>query len=807
MFKNFFKIAIRNLWKNKGFSAINIIGLATGLATCLLIILYVLDELSYDRYNKNAERIYRVDNEIKFAENYFDLSVAPANMGPAMAKELPAIEKMTRLRWYGGFSVKKGTENLKEGRVGYADSSLFDVFTLPMLAGDPKSALRDPHSLVITETIAKKYFNRIDVVGKNLLINDTGNYKITGVIKDIPAQSHFYFDFFVPLSENPDSRNDNWLSNNYSTYVLLKKNTDVALFEKEVNKLLVRYAGPQLKQVANISFEQFVKNGDYIRSSLMPLTKIHLHSNKTGELWGNGSIQFVYIFSAIALFILLIACVNFMNLSTARSANRAKEVGVRKVLGSVRKHLIGQFLTESVLISFIALIIAILIAWLMLSYFNQLSGKSITVHSLFNSWMMISLVGLMLAVGLLAGSYPAFFLSSFQPIVVLKGKLSTGLKRSWLRNGLVVFQFFISISLIIGTIVIYNQLNYIRNKDIGFDRNQVLVINNTSVLGEHAKTFRDELLQINGVKSATMSSFTPVNYSRSNDAFFASPTIDPKSGVSMQNWTVDENYLSTLDIKLLQGRNFSEQFATDSSAMLINESAARFLGGKDLINKKLYRIADIQTKKTVEYHVIGIIKDFNFSSLRDVVSPLCLLLQKDNGNISVRISTANIPSVINQIKTKWQSMSTDHPFDYEFMDEQFNNLYTTEQRTGNIFIVFAILAILIACLGLFGLVTYAAEQRTKEIGIRKVLGASIPGIVTMIAKDFLKLVFIASVLAFPIAWWAMHKWLQDFAYRVGISWWVFVIAGLAAVSIALITVSFQAIKAAVANPVKSLRTE
>jgi putative ABC transport system permease protein len=807
MVKNFFKVALRNLWKNKGFSAINIIGLATGLATCLLILLYVLDELSYDRYNKNAERIYRVDNEIKFAENYFDLSVAPALMGPTMIKELPAIEKMTRLRWYGGFSVKKGTENLKEGRVGYADSTLFDVFTLPMLAGDPKTALRDPHSLVITETIAKKYFNRIDVVGRNLLINDTGNYKITGVIKDLPAQSHFYFDFFVPLSENPDSRNDNWLSNNYSTYVLLKKNTDVALFQKEVNKLLARYVGPQLKQTVNLSFEQFVKNGDYIRSSLMPLTKIHLYSNKTGELWGNGNIQFVYIFSAIALFILLIACVNFMNLSTARSANRAKEVGVRKVLGSIRKYLIGQFLTESVLISFIALIISLLIAWLLLPYFNQLSGKTITVHSLFSSSMMISLFGLMLAVGLLAGSYPAFFLSSFQPIVVLKGRLSSGFRRSWLRNALVVFQFFISISLIIGTIVIYNQLNYIHNKDIGFDRNQVLVINNTSVLGEHAKTFRDELLQINGVKNASMSSYLPVNYNRSDDAFFASPTLDPKSGVSMQNWTVDENYLSTLDIKLLQGRNFSEQFATDSTAMLINEAAARFLGGKDIINKKLYRLTDIQTKKTVEYHIIGIVKDFNFSSLRDVVTPLCLLLQKDNGSISVRISTANIPSVINQMKTKWQSMSQDHPFDYQFMDDQFNNLYTTEQRTGNIFIVFAVLAILIACLGLFGLVTYAAEQRTKEIGIRKVLGASIPGIVTMIAKDFLKLVFIASVVAFPIAWWAMHKWLQDFAYRIGISWWVFVVAGLAAVIIALITVSFQAIKAAIANPVKSLRTE
>ncbi|HTM91390.1 MAG TPA: ABC transporter permease, partial [Flavisolibacter sp.] len=785
MLKNFFKVALRNLWKNKGFSAINIIGLATGLATCLLILLYVLDELSYDRYNKNAERIYRVDNEIKFGENYFDLSVAPALMGPTMIKELPAIEKMTRLRWYGGFLVKKGTENLKEGRVGYADSTLFDVFTLPMLAGDPKMALKDPHSLVITETIAKKYFNRVDVVGRNLLINDTGNYKITGVIKDIPPQSHFYFDFFVPLCESPDSRSDNWLSNNYSTYVLLKKNTDVALFQKEVNKLLARYAGPQLKQVVNLSFEQFTKNGDFIRSSLMPLTKIHLHSNKTGELWGNGNIQFVYIFSAIALFILLIACVNFMNLSTARSANRAKEVGVRKVLGSVRKYLIGQFLTESVLISFIGLIVAILFAWLLLPYFNQLSGKTITVHSLFGSSMLISLFGLMLAVGLLAGSYPAFFLSSFQPIVVLKGRLSSGFRRSWLRNALVVFQFFISISLIIGTVVIYNQLNYIRNKDIGFDRNQVLVINNTSVLGEHAKTFRDELVQINGVKNASMSSYLPVNYSRSQDAFFASPALEPKSGISMQNWTVDENYLSTLDIKLLQGRNFSEQFATDSTAMLINESAARFLGGKDIINKKLYRLMDIHTKKAIEYHIIGIVKDFNFSSLRDVVTPLCLLLQKDNGTISVRISTTNIPSLIDQIKTKWQSMSQDHPFDYEFMDDQFNNLYTTEQRTGNIFIVFAVLAIVIACLGLFGLVTYAAEQRTKEIGIRKVLGASIPGIVTMIAKDFLKLVFIASVIAFPIAWWAMHKWLQDFAYRIGISWWVFVAAGLAAVVIAL----------------------
>ncbi len=807
MIRNYLKIAFRDLRKNKGYSAINIIGLAVGLTTCLLIMLYVVDELSYDRYNDKADKIYRVNNEVKFGGNYVDLAVAPAMMGPTMVKEFPQVEQYTRIRWYGSFLVRKGNENLKEGKVAYGDSTLFDVFTLPMLAGDPKTALKEPHSLVITETMAKKYFNRIDVVGKNLVINDTGNYKITGVIKDIPAQSHFNFDFFVPFTENEDSRSDNWLSENYNTYILLKKNADAAKLEPGLNKMMDRYVGPELKNIINLSLDDFKKTGGYVRASLTPLTDIHLHSNKTGELWGNGNIRFVYIFSAIALFILLIACVNFMNLSTARSANRAKEVGVRKVLGSLKKNLIQQFLTESVMISFIALLLAILLAWLLLPYFNQLAGKNIQVNSLFQPFMLASLVLLMIAVGLLAGSYPAFFLSAFQPIVVLKGKLATGFKRSWLRNALVVFQFFISIILIIGTVVIYNQLNYIRNKDIGFNRNQVLIINNTDALRDHAITFKNELLQLSGIQNATMSGYLPVNYNRSNDAFFTSPTLDPKTGMSMQKWAVDENYLPTLDIKLLQGRNFSPQFLTDSTGVIINEAAAKFLGSKDLLNKKLYRIEDIQTKKIGEYHIIGVIKNFNFSSLRDVITPLGLLLRKDNGNISVRISTANIPSVIAEIKNKWQAMAPDQPFDYSFMDEQFNSLYTTEQRIGRIFITFAILAILIACLGLFGLVTYAAEQRTKEIGIRKVLGANVANIVTMISKDFLKLVLIASMIAFPVARWTMNKWLQDFAYRISIGWWVFAIAGASAIVIALITVSFQAIKAAIANPVKSLKTE
>jgi putative ABC transport system permease protein len=807
MFKNYFKTAFRNLSKNKFYTSINIIGLAAGLATCLLILLYVLDELSYDKYNINADRIYRVNNEIKFGGNYFDLAQTPALMGSTMVREFPQVEQYTRLRWYGSFLVKKGNENIQEGRVGFADSTLFDVFTLPLIAGNPKTALKEPHSLVITEKIAKKYFNSTDVVGKNMIINDTGNYKITAVIKNIPAQSHFNFDFFVPMIENGGNNDDNWLSENWNTYVLLKKNADVKQVQAQLNLMMDKYVGPELKNVINQNLDDFKKSGGYVRASLTPLMEIHLHSNKIAELEGNGNAQFVYIFSAIAFLILLIACVNFMNLSTARSSNRAKEVGVRKVLGSLKKNLIQQFLTESLLISFIALVLAVLLAWALLPYFNQLAGKDIHSSSLFHPEMLISLVVLMLIVGLLAGSYPAFFLSSFQPIDVLKGKLASGFRRSWLRNALVVFQFVISIILIFGTAVIYNQLNYIHNKDIGFNRQQVLIIQHTDALRDQGATFKNELQQISGVQSATMSGFLPVNFNRSNDAFFTSPALDQKSAISMQNWVVDENYIPTLDIKILQGRNFSPQFLTDSTGIIINEAAAKFLATKEVLNKKLYELKDINTKALNEYRVIGIMKNFNFSSLRDVVTPLALRLGKNNGNISVRINSSDIPKVLAQIKNKWKALAPSQPFDYSFMDEDFNKIYTTEQRTAQIFITFAVLAILIACLGLFGLVTYAAEQRTKEIGIRKVLGANVTNIVTMISRDFLKLILIASVIAFPLAWWAMNKWLQDFAYRINISWLIFLAAGLLAVFIALATISFQAIKAAIANPVKSLRTE
>jgi putative ABC transport system permease protein len=807
MLKNYLKTAWRNLRRNSFYTSLNIIGLSVGLATCMLIILYVFDELSYDGYNVKADRIYRVNNEVKFGGNHFDLAITPAQMGITMVQEIPEVEHYTRFQDYGNFLVKKDNRNIRENHVGWTDSTVFDVFTLPMIAGDPRTALVASHSIVITEKIAKKYFGQIDVVGKNLIINDTINYKVTGVIKDIPTQSHFTFDFLLPLSENPGSRDDNWLSENWNTYILLKPGTDTRKVVPKLDEMLLRHTEVILQNVLHQGIKEFNANGGKLGVSLTPLKDIHLRSNKVGELQGNGNIQYVYIFSAVTILILLIACVNFMNLSTARSSNRAKEVGVRKVLGSLKSNLVTQFLTESMLISFIALIISFLLAWLLLPYFNQIAGKEIHLISLFQPLMLIAALVLMVVVGLLAGSYPAFFLSAFQPIDVLKGKLAKGFKGSWLRNALVVFQFFISIVLIISTIIIYKQLTYIRNKDIGFTRNQVLMIRNTDVLGTNATAFKDGLLKISGISNATMTGYLPVNGFRNNDAFFTSPALEQKTAMSMQQWRVDENYLPTFDIKLLEGRNFSKDFPSDSSAIIINEAAAKFLNTKDLINKKLYEIDGAQTGKTEESHIIGVFKNFNFSSLRDVVTPLALKLRLQMSSIAIRTNSANINSVIEQIRSNWQKTVPGQPFDFAFMDEEFNSLYRTEQQTGRLFVSFAVLAILIASLGLFGLVTFAAEQRTKEIGIRKVLGASIGYLTRMLSKDFMKLVLIAAVIAFPLAWWMMNKWLQDFAYRTNINWWIFLLAGAIAAFIALFTVSFQAIKAAMQNPVKSLRSE
>ena len=807
MIKNYLKIAIRNLWKNKGFSAINIFGLATGIAVCLLIMLFVIDELSYDKFNIKADRIYRVDGDIKFGGTHFILVVAPDPMGPTLKKDYPQVEEYVRFRDNGGFRVKKGNENVQENKVIYADSSLFDVFTLPMIAGDPKTALTDPKSLVITETIAKKYFNSTDIVGKTLVVNDTGNYKISGVIKNIPTQSHFNFDFFVSMSTIDESRKNNWLSNNFNTYILLKEDADAKALEAQLETVTNKYVGEQAQQYLNMSMKEFKKMGNFDNYSLTPLTKIHLHSDKVAELGANGNLQYVYIFSAIGIFILLIACVNFMNLSTAHSSSRAKEVGVRKVLGSMKQSLVSQFLTESILISFIALLFAVAFAALLLPYFNQLAGKQIELGLLSKGWLIPSLLLLVLIVGLLAGSYPAFYLSAFQPISVLKGKLTAGFKSGWLRNSLVIFQFAISIILIIGTVVIYNQLQFIRNKELGFNREHVLVIKNTYSLGDQAKSFKNELQNISGVQEVTMTGWLPTGDYRSDSPLYPDATLDQKTAVSMQNWYVDEKYIPTLQMQIAKGRNFSSQMLTDSSAIIINEAAAKLLNFTDPINKTLYYITSLKNKTVKEYHIVGVVKDFNFNSLRQTISPLALFYGEEKGSVAMRIKTDNISPLIAQVENKWKSMVPGQPFNYSFMDDDFNKIYSSDQRVGKIAMTFSILAILIACLGLFGLVTYAAEQRTKEIGIRKVLGATVTNIVGMLSKDFLKLVMVAALIAFPVAWWAMSKWLQDFAYRINISWWIFIIAGVITLLIALVTVSFKAIKAAITNPVKSLRTE
>ncbi|TKK68271.1 FtsX-like permease family protein [Ilyomonas limi] len=805
MFKNYVKVALRNLWKNKAFSAINIIGLAAGLAVCLLIVLYVVDELSYDKYNKNAARIYRLDADIYFNNTQAIFAVAPDPLAPALKRDFPDIEEITRVNYQNDVLVKKDNQNVKDHHAAFADSTFFKVFTVQMLQGNPATALTEPNSIVIDETTARKYFNSTNVVGKTLYIDNSTNCKITGVIKDIPRQSHFHFSFIRPRGKD----NDSWLSNNTYNYVLVKPGVTKQKLQSEVNATINNYLGKELQEQLHASLTDMEKKGNHFIYHATPLTDIHLHSDKQYEIEANGNITYVYIFSVIAIFILLIACVNFMNLSTARSANRAKEVGIRKVAGSLRSHLIIQFLTESVLLSFFSMLIAIAIAASLLPLFNQLANKEMHVSTLFSTWLFPVMIVLVFVVGCIAGSYPAFYLSSFQPIQVLKGKIAKGFKSSWLRSGLVVFQFSISIILIIGTIVIYNQLDYIRSRKIGYNRDQVLVLHNAWYLDKQIHSFRNELLNLPGVTNATISGDLPTGINFDNEGWFRDATFDASRVVVLTNFYVDENYIPTLGMQMAQGRNFSKDFPSDSTGVILNEAAVKVLGFKDPFKEILYRpdFSNGNINGAIAYHVVGVVKDFNFSSMHSNVGPLIIQLSENWGSIAVRINSKNIPSLINSIQAKWNSMAPGQPFNYTFMDADFNNIYTAEQQTGKLFITFAVFAIFIGCLGLFGLVTYAAEQRTKEIGVRKVLGASVSGIVAMLSKDFAKLVLIASLIAFPVAWWAMNKWLQSFAYRINISWWVFVVAGIAAIAIALITVSFQAIKAAVANPVKSLRTE
>ena len=559
------------------------------------------------------------------------------------------------------------------------------------------------------------------------------------------------------------------------------------------------------RRTCTVVLEDLTKNGDFFSYYSIPLTKIHLHSNVTAEFEPNGNIQNIYVFIVIAFFILLIACVNFMNLSTARGAGRAREVGVRKVLGSSRIYLIFQFLVESLLTAFVSMLLSVVIAVIVLPYFNQLAGTGIAIEQFFTKSIILLLILTVVAVGLFAGSYPAFYLSAFQPIQVLKSRVSTGFKRSLFRNGLIAFQFCIATCLIISTLIIYSQFQYIRNKELGYNRDQVLTISNTSSLGDHAKVFMEEVEKLPGVNASTMTGSLPNRASGGSRGFFKDATAKASETFLLEDWKVDASYVPLLNMKIINGRNFSPTLPTDSSGALINETAARLLGYDDPINKPIYS----GPNPVVAYHIIGVVKDFNNGSLRNKIDPIVFRLMEDNRAISFRINSKNIPLLIEKIKNLYKSTDNmaDQPFTYSFMDDDFNKLYQADEHTGKIFVSFAAFAILIACLGLFGLVAYATEQRTNEIAIRKVMGAAISDLVTLLSKDFLKLVFLASVISWPLAWWGMHRWLQDFAYRTTIGWWTFASATFAAIIIAIVTVGFQAIKAAIANPVKSLKTE
>ncbi|MBX9781789.1 MAG: ABC transporter permease [Chitinophagaceae bacterium] len=812
MFKNYFKIAFRNLWKYKGFSAINIIGLALGLACFIMIALYVADELSYDRFNEKADRIYRVNSDIVFGGNKMHMAATSDPMGATLKKDYPQVEEY--VRFFAPMNIKrfkKANEYIRETNTVYADSTLFSVFTFPAVTGDTKTALNEPNSVVITEKIAKKYFGTTDAIGKIISEGDKANesYKVTAVIKDMPHNSHFNFDFIFPM-DNVDYQWGNFLSNNFQTYILLKPGTDYKAFEKNFDQIITKYVLPQAKQFMNVnSMEEFKKSGNSLEYSLMPLTRIHLHSDRTDEMGVNGNIQYVYIFSVIALLVLLLACINFVNLSTARSAGRAKEVGIRKVLGTNRKWLINQFIAESVLTALLSSFIAIIIVSLAISWFNNLSAKNFSFHDLFQAKYIFFLALLPFLVGIVAGSYPAFFLSSFKPIAVLKGKLNAGFKRSSFRNVMVVAQFFISIFIITGTVVVYRQLSYIQTKKLGYNRDQVLIVRGTPALGNNKEVFKDEVSRLSGVSDATYAGFLPVaNSSRTDNPFSADAVMDAKNGVSMQVWDIDEHYIPFMGMEMASGRNFSKQFLTDSSGVIINETAAKLLGLEKPLGKKIYSQFQGQNGSgSLSYNIIGVVKNFHFESLKENIGPLCFRYGKSDWAMAFKVNTANIQALTTNVESKWKSLAPGQPFVYVFMDEWFDDMYRVEQRTGKLGLTFAIIAILIACLGLFGLATYMAEQRVKEIGVRKVLGATVTNITAMLSKDFVKLVLIAAVIAFPVSWYVMRKWLQDFAYRINISWWVFALAGVAVLLIALATVSFQAIKAAIANPIKSLRTE
>jgi putative ABC transport system permease protein len=807
MIKNYFKIAWRNLMKYKFISFINLFGLTVGLTCCMLILTYIVNELSFDKYNRNADNIYRVTRLFKNPETgtpSLDLATIAPPFGPLLENDFKDIKKMTRLIDFSGTAVRYEDKKFNERNVYFADENLFDVFDIDVIKGNPAKALRDPFSVMLTEETAKKYFGNEDPMNKVIKMDNQFSLKVTGIYKAFPSNAHLHPGMmisFITLKDTAiygdENLRTNWGSNNFYTYLLMPKDFDPKKMEKQFPAFLDRYIREGDKYKAS----------QWTSLSLQKLTDIHLRSHTDVEAEENGDIKRVWIFSAIALFILLIACINYMNLSTARSALRAREIGIRKTVGANRKEIIAQFLSESVMISWVAMILAFVLTWMALPWLNKLSGQALSINILLQSKILIAIFFIPFVVGIMSGIYPALFMSSFKPVRVLKGLVKVGGANISFRKILVTAQFAISIILIISTAVVFKQLNYMQNKSLGFDREHIITMTYNGALNNTYESFRNELLSNSSIKKVARSSRIPTG--RLLDAMGTKinrgDSLVP-ANADLKFVSADQEFLSTYGVKIVAGRDFSKDFSTDTSAFLINEAAVQALGLK---NNQDAPGKDI-TYGSRGGKLIGVINDFHFESMHQKIVPLILMVPRNSnffGRISVKVAGSNIPSAISHIEKTWKKFLPDTPFEYTFLDENFERLYKSEQKQGTIFTVFACIAIFIASLGLLGLSAFSITQRIKEIGIRKVLGASVSSIVGLFSKDFLKLVIIAAVIAFPVAWYGMNNWLQDFAYRTNISWWIFLIAGIIAASIALFTISVQAIKAALANPVESLRTE
>lgn len=811
MFKNYLKIAWRNILKAKGFSIINIAGLSIGISACILIAVYILHETSYDKFVPNVENTYRVVRKFDFKEGTERSIHFSANTARTIASDFDEIELAGRIMdndlFYGAGSneiqIDDDPMQHHEEKFAYSDQSILDIFSIPMIYGNPKTALSEPNSLVISESVSKKFFQDQNPVGHTIYLN--GNRedprKITGVMQDFPTNSHLDYRYFLTLSgvEFGEGEQDRWTQNNYQTYVTISPNVNIEGFGKTLgNTVIGKYILPAFVNSGRALPENFDQLYSFY---LQPVLDIQLYSSDIGDESNYRSdIKIIWVFGTVAFFILVLASINFVNLSTARSANRAKEVGLRKVIGSGRSNLVFQFLAESILISVIAFGIGLVMAELLMPLFNEMSGISLEMpwdQPLFIPILFLSA----LFVGGLAGSYPAIYLSGFSPIQVLKGRLRLGSKSGGLQSSLVVFQFTVSIILIIGTLIINEQMSFILNAKVGFEKEQVIQLYGTNMLGENDEVFKEELTRLQGIESVSISDYLPLeNTKRNGNSFVNEGRDNIDATVGGQAWLVDEDYLSTLGIELIAGRNFDKTIASDQNATIINEEMAKELGLSDPIGKRISRYGELS-------EIIGVVKDFRFDNLKQRVEPLALFMGKSNTMMSVKINSADIPGLLETLENKWNQFAPNLAFRYAFMDDSFAQMYDNVRRVKLILTSFAILAIVVACLGLFALSAFLVEQRSKEVSIRKVMGASFEGIYGMLTKKFLLLVLSSLVLACPVAYYMMENWLKDYDYKITISWQSFAFSGLLAALMALLTVSFHAIKSARINPVENLKSE